>query len=273
MMLRTRHLVLAALLHVALFALLVTGVQCSSKIQTPPVIQGVLINPAQVPKPPAAPPRPQPKIEAPVQDLQAQQQAERQIEQEKQQALARQQAEQQKLQAQQEVQRQAQELKKQQEAQAQRQAEEEQRQAQAQRQEQLRQQAQAEAQARKALEEKKKAELIKQQQAQRLAELQQQLGIEAGQLQQQIQNEWVTQIQAALHRAFVRPPGVSNTLSCKISIQLAPTGAVQSASIVNSSGNTLFDNSVLAAVYKASPLPLPRDPALFQPSIVVNFVP
>lgn len=283
MILRPRHIVLAALLHLALFVLLVTGVQCSRKIETPPVIQGVLINPEQIPKPAAAPPKPQPKVEAPVQDLQAQQRAEQQKQQaelQQQQALqrqqqeeqARQQAEQQRLQAQQEAQRKAEELKKQQEAEAQRKAEEERR-AEAQRQEQLRKQAEAEAQARKALEEKKKAELAQRQQAQRLAELQQQLGIEAGELQQQMQNEWVMQIQAALHRAFVSPPGVSNTLACKINIQLAPTGAVQTASIVSSSGNTLFDNSVLAAVYKASPLPLPRDPAVFQSSIVVNFVP
>ncbi|MBV8062949.1 MAG: cell envelope integrity protein TolA, partial [Nevskia sp.] len=61
MTLQPRHLVQAALLHVVLFAFLIVGVQCTEHVQTPPVMQGVLINPNQLklPRPPT-PPNPTP---------------------------------------------------------------------------------------------------------------------------------------------------------------------------------------------------------------------
>lgn len=44
-----------------------------------------------------------------------------------------------------------------------------------------------------------------------------------------------------------------------VSMRLAPSGVVQSASVQRSSGNTQFDESALRAVYKASPVPPPPD--------------
>jgi colicin import membrane protein len=44
-----------------------------------------------------------------------------------------------------------------------------------------------------------------------------------------------------------------------VEVRLIPSGEVIDAQIVRSSGNPAFDRSVEAAVFKASPLPVPPD--------------
>jgi colicin import membrane protein len=44
-----------------------------------------------------------------------------------------------------------------------------------------------------------------------------------------------------------------------VEVRLIPSGDVVEAKIVRSSGNPAFDRSVEAAVFKASPLPVPPD--------------
>jgi len=59
------------------------------------------------------------------------------------------------------------------------------------------------------------------------------------------------------------PPG-SKGLQCVLTIRVSPKGEVLAVSIVQSSGNAVFDKSVENAVHKATPLPLPPDPSLFE---------
>ena len=54
-------------------------------------------------------------------------------------------------------------------------------------------------------------------------------------------------------------------------VRLIPGGDVVSVSVVRSSGDPVFDRSVETAVLKASPLPLPEDPALFKHFREINF--
>jgi colicin import membrane protein len=82
--------------------------------------------------------------------------------------------------------------------------------------------------------------------------------------------EWVIQMIAAIKRYWAVPPG-SSELSALVKFTLSPTGEVTSATIKQSSGNPVFDHSVLQALYKASPLPLPSDPAAFDPAITTCF--
>ena len=58
---------------------------------------------------------------------------------------------------------------------------------------------------------------------------------------------------------WVRPPGSSRGLECTLELRLEPTGDVVEGSVrvVSSSGSGSFDNSAIAAVYLASPLPVP----------------
>jgi colicin import membrane protein len=57
---------------------------------------------------------------------------------------------------------------------------------------------------------------------------------------------------------WVRPRGYYSSLSCTIEIRLRSGAAISQAKIVNSSGNIIFDYSVLRAVRNASPLPIPN---------------
>ena len=53
-------------------------------------------------------------------------------------------------------------------------------------------------------------------------------------------------------------------LTCVVRVRLAPGGEVLSANVVRSSGNPAFDRSVESAVFKANPLPAPKDPYVFE---------
>lgn len=325
MILQTRHFVFAILLHAILLAFLLVSVECSNKdIEAPPVVQGTLIKPSDIPKPsvPAqeAPTPPKPDAlpdQGPQQKVVADTQGdEARVQREKQEAADKQAEEQKK---------QAAELQKQQEE-AQKAAEAEKQRQEAAKQEELRQQqialdkqkadeqAKAEA-ARKKLEDEqrkkqeeaqKQAEAKKQQEA-AAAELKKQLEQEAQQQQsamherqkaeqakrdalerkrlaEEVQKQagqeygkvaqatWIDQLSAAIHQAWAKPPGTDMSIRCKVRLQIGPTGQVQ-ASIVSPSGNQLFDNSVLSAVYKAQPLPLPDDPSLLNQGIVLTFTP
>ncbi len=73
-------------------------------------------------------------------------------------------------------------------------------------------------------------------------------------------NEYVGRIRDKVTRNWIQPPGSGSGLSCTVEVSLIPGGDVTSAKIVRSSGNAAFDRSVEAAVFRASPLPVPRDP-------------
>lgn len=70
-------------------------------------------------------------------------------------------------------------------------------------------------------------------------------------VQQQIMRYWFVQ-------------GAPTTgAATQLFVRVAPNGTVLDVKISRSSGNDALDRSAMAAVYKASPLPVPQDPALF----------
>lgn len=71
-------------------------------------------------------------------------------------------------------------------------------------------------------------------------------------------------IRQKVSRNWQRPPGVSSRLKSVVRVRLVPGGEVLEVKTVRGSGNPQFDRSVEAAVYRASPLPLPADPNLFE---------
>jgi colicin import membrane protein len=73
----------------------------------------------------------------------------------------------------------------------------------------------------------------------------------------------VRQIQDKVARKWTAPPGtLEKGLSCRIKVRLGANGSVLAVSVDKSSGNAAFDRSVVAAVWKADPLPMPDDPSL-----------
>ncbi|PCI20713.1 MAG: protein TolA [Piscirickettsiaceae bacterium] len=70
-------------------------------------------------------------------------------------------------------------------------------------------------------------------------------------------------IRQKVERNWIQPAGDISDLSCVVRVKLIPGGDVADAQVIKSSGNGLFDRSVELATRRASPLPIPDDPALF----------
>lgn len=67
----------------------------------------------------------------------------------------------------------------------------------------------------------------------------------------------------AISRQWILPENADSRLSSQFRIRLAPNGAVLEVSLLRSSGDAILDRSAQSAIYKASPLPVPSDPATF----------
>ena len=84
-------------------------------------------------------------------------------------------------------------------------------------------------------------------------------------------SEYIPYIQEKVQNSWLRPAGSPRGLRCVIRVKLIPGGEVVGAKVIQSSGDALFDRSVESAVLKASPLPLPADPALFKHFREIDF--
>jgi len=67
----------------------------------------------------------------------------------------------------------------------------------------------------------------------------------------------------AIRDQWILPESVDPSLSSQFVIRLAPTGSVLEVHLSRSSGDVLLDRSAQAAIYKASPLPVPHDANTF----------
>ena len=72
-------------------------------------------------------------------------------------------------------------------------------------------------------------------------------------------NRYSALMQEELQSNFIAPIGAAQDSSAEINIQLDEAGNVLSSRIVRGSGNFAYDQAVLAAVGKSSPLPMPKD--------------
>ena len=84
--------------------------------------------------------------------------------------------------------------------------------------------------------------------------------------------EHVAYIQEKVRRNWLRPAGSSDDFTCTLEVSLIPGGDVAKARVVQSCGSTVLDRSVESAVFKAAPLPVPRDSGLFHHFRELRFV-
>jgi colicin import membrane protein len=72
-------------------------------------------------------------------------------------------------------------------------------------------------------------------------------------------------IQDRIRRFIIEPPNLQGNPEVEVDVRLLPGGDVLETSlrIRRSSGNLAYDQAVERAILKASPLPLPPDPAMF----------
>ena len=85
--------------------------------------------------------------------------------------------------------------------------------------------------------------------------------------------EYIEQIKDSIERNWLRPPGIASDLKCVVRVLQLPGGHVIQVDIQIRSGNVAFDRSVEEAVLRSSPLPVPKDPALFDRTLVITFEP
>jgi colicin import membrane protein len=81
---------------------------------------------------------------------------------------------------------------------------------------------------------------------------------------QGIVNKYQALIQQAISEHWIIPSQSNRKAYSMLLIRLAPGGQVLDVQVVKSSGDLALDNSARAAVLKASPLPVPSDPAAFE---------
>lgn len=87
-------------------------------------------------------------------------------------------------------------------------------------------------------------------------------------------NRWYAQIVARIQRAWIRPPSAQPGITCIVSVSQVPGGEVTSVRVNSCSiADPALRESVEAAVYRASPLPSPPDPALFERNLELTFAP
>jgi len=129
--------------------------------------------------------------------------------------------------------------------------------------------------AKRAADAKRKAEEARQQ-AQREAELRRQLEAEDRVRSAQasgLQASWVALIRARIERAWIRPPSARPGLDCTVFVTQVPGGEVVNVRVGACNGDRAVRDSIEAAVYRASPLPPPPDPALFERNLELTFRP
>jgi colicin import membrane protein len=118
--------------------------------------------------------------------------------------------------------------------------------------------------------------VAEQQRSQREADLNAQIAAEeraaaaraSGQMSQ-----YVAQITARIERAWIRPASAQTGLDCEVRVTQVPGGTVVGVQVGRCNGDESVRQSIESAVYRASPLPLPSDPALFERNLVVTFRP
>ena len=84
---------------------------------------------------------------------------------------------------------------------------------------------------------------------------------------------WESMIAAKITRAWLRPPTAKAGINCVLNVTQVPGGEVTHVTIGECNGDQAVRESIEAAVYRASPLPPPPDPALFERSLEIRFKP
>ncbi len=150
------------------------------------------------------------------------------------------------------------------EAERQRQAEAE---AERKRQEELaRQRAEEERRRMEAAERARQAELEAQLRDALQAEEAREGAINAGLLEQ-----YIELIRQDVERQWNRPAGVPDGITCTVAVKQLRGGVVTSVTVVDCEGGPELIRSIERAVLKASPLPSPKEPSLFDPNLKFPF--
>jgi len=84
---------------------------------------------------------------------------------------------------------------------------------------------------------------------------------------------WVDKVRAKIRGNIVLPPDLKGNPEALFLVTQLPTGEVLQARLVISSGHAAYDEAVLRAILKSSPLPKPDSPGVFERELKLTFRP
>ena len=85
--------------------------------------------------------------------------------------------------------------------------------------------------------------------------------------------QYLARLSSKIQNAWIKPPSARAGLDCIVNITQIPGGEVTGAKVSQCNGDAAARQSIENAVYRASPLPPPPDPALFERNLVIHFHP
>jgi len=80
-------------------------------------------------------------------------------------------------------------------------------------------------------------------------------------------------IMQQLQRNWIEPATAVAGIECVVNVRQLPSGEVVGVTLGSCNGDDSVRRSIEAAVYKASPLPLPSNPSLFDRNLTITFRP
>lgn len=86
-------------------------------------------------------------------------------------------------------------------------------------------------------------------------------------------DQYKAMLRARIEHAWLRPPSAAAGLDCVVEVTQVPGGQVTGAKVTQCNGDPPTRESIENAVYRASPLPAPPDPALFVRTFSFHFHP
>jgi len=84
---------------------------------------------------------------------------------------------------------------------------------------------------------------------------------------------YIFAIQQRINRTWVRPPSFTVGMKCVLNVRQLPGGEVVSVTLGSCDGDEAVKRSIEAAVFRASPLPTPADPSVFDRNLRLIFEP
>jgi len=84
---------------------------------------------------------------------------------------------------------------------------------------------------------------------------------------------WIDKIRDKIRRNIVLPPDIRGNPQAEVLVTQLPTGEVLEAKLVSPSGHAAYDDAVIRAVLKSSPLPKPDSAGLFRRDLLLKFRP
>ena len=110
----------------------------------------------------------------------------------------------------------------------------------------------------------------------RESELRDQLAAEEGVMEARgspAMSQYVAMIRQHVERRWVKPLSAREGLECEVRVAQTPGGVVLSAEVGRCNGDAAVKQSIENAVHRASPLPPPPDPRMFERNLVFIFKP